>query len=91
VVPDPITFTSDPIPDDAALVTSNNPAPSTASAPLAKANADPEAQYAESLALRATPLGISAALLGLLGNNILTRRAHVLTEDFKAILLTLTN
>jgi hypothetical protein len=31
----------------------------------------------------------SAALLGLLGNNILTRRAHVLTEDFKAILLTL--
>jgi biopolymer transport protein ExbB len=42
-------------------------------------------------ALRATALGICAALLGLLGNNILTRRAHVLTEDFKAILLTLTH
>jgi biopolymer transport protein ExbB len=42
-------------------------------------------------ALRATALGISAALLGLLGNNILSRRAHVLIEDFKAILLTLTH
>jgi biopolymer transport protein ExbB len=41
-------------------------------------------------ALRATALGITAALLGLLGNNILSRRAHVLTEDFKAILLSLT-
>jgi biopolymer transport protein ExbB len=44
-----------------------------------------------STALRATALGISAALLGLLANNILSRRAHVLTEDFKAILLTLTH
>jgi biopolymer transport protein ExbB len=42
-------------------------------------------------ALRATALGIAAALLGLLGNNILSRRAHVLTEDFKAILLSLTH
>jgi biopolymer transport protein ExbB len=42
-------------------------------------------------ALRATALGIAAALLGLLGNNILSRRAHLLTEDFKAILLSLTH
>jgi biopolymer transport protein ExbB len=41
-------------------------------------------------ALRATAIGIAAALLGLLGNNILNRRAHVLMEDFKAILLSLT-
>jgi biopolymer transport protein ExbB len=41
-------------------------------------------------ALRATAIGIAAALLGLLGNNILNRRAHVLTEDFKAIVLSLT-
>jgi biopolymer transport protein ExbB len=41
-------------------------------------------------ALRATAIGIAAALLGLLGNNVLNRRAHVLTEDFKAILLSLT-
>lgn len=41
-------------------------------------------------ALRATAIGIGAALVGLLGNNILNRRAHVLTEDFKALLLSLT-
>jgi biopolymer transport protein ExbB len=41
-------------------------------------------------ALRATAIGIAAALLGLLGNNVLNRRAHVLTEDLKAILLSLT-
>jgi biopolymer transport protein ExbB len=40
-------------------------------------------------ALRATAIGITAALLGLLGNNILNRRAHVLTEDFKALLLSM--
>ncbi len=41
-------------------------------------------------ALVATAVGIATALLGLLGNNVLTRRAHVLTEDFKALLLSLT-
>jgi biopolymer transport protein ExbB len=41
-------------------------------------------------ALVATAIGIATALLGLLGNNILSRRAHVLTEDFKALLLSLT-
>lgn len=41
-------------------------------------------------ALRATAIGITAALFGLLGNNILNRRAHVLMEDFKALLLSLT-
>ena len=41
-------------------------------------------------ALVATAVGIATALLGLLGNNILSRRAHVLTEDFKALLLSLT-
>jgi len=41
-------------------------------------------------ALRATAIGIAAALAGLVGNNILNRRAHVLTEDFKALLLSLT-
>jgi biopolymer transport protein ExbB len=41
-------------------------------------------------ALRATAIGIAAALFGLLGNNILNRRAHVLMEDFKALLLSLT-
>jgi biopolymer transport protein ExbB len=40
-------------------------------------------------ALLATAVGIATALLGLLGNNILNRRAHVLTEDFKALLLSL--
>jgi biopolymer transport protein ExbB len=41
-------------------------------------------------ALVATAIGIATALLGLLGNNVLGRRAHVLTEDFKALLLSLT-
>jgi biopolymer transport protein ExbB len=41
-------------------------------------------------ALIATAIGIATALLGLLGNNVLNRRAHVLTEDFKAMLLQLT-
>ena len=41
-------------------------------------------------ALIATAIGIATALLGLLGNNVLGRRAHVLTEDFKALLLSLT-
>jgi len=42
-------------------------------------------------ALVATAVGIATALLGLLGNNVLSRRAHVLTEDFKALLLSLTS
>jgi biopolymer transport protein ExbB len=41
-------------------------------------------------ALIATALGIATALIGLLGNNVLNRRAHVATEDFKALLLALT-
>jgi biopolymer transport protein ExbB len=41
-------------------------------------------------ALVATAIGIATALLGLLGNNVLSRRVHVLTEDFKALLLSLT-
>ena len=41
-------------------------------------------------ALIATAIGIATALLGLLGNNVLSRRAQVLTEDFKALLLSLT-
>jgi biopolymer transport protein ExbB len=41
-------------------------------------------------ALLATAIGIATALLGLLGNNVLNRRAHVMTEDFKALLLNLT-
>lgn len=41
-------------------------------------------------ALIATAVGIATALLGLLGNNVLNRRAHVMTEDFKALLLGLT-
>ena len=40
-------------------------------------------------ALIATAIGIATALLGLLGNNVLSRRAHVLTEDFKSLLLSL--
>jgi biopolymer transport protein ExbB len=40
-------------------------------------------------ALVATAIGIATALLGLLGNNVLARRAHVLMEDFKALLLSL--
>jgi biopolymer transport protein ExbB len=41
-------------------------------------------------ALIATAVGIATALLGLLGNNVLNRRVHVMTEDFKALLLGLT-
>jgi biopolymer transport protein ExbB len=41
-------------------------------------------------ALVATAVGIATALLGLLGNNVLARRAYVLTEDFKGLLLSLT-
>ena len=41
-------------------------------------------------ALVATAIGIATALLGLLGNNVISRRAQVLTEDFKALLLSLT-
>jgi biopolymer transport protein ExbB len=39
-------------------------------------------------ALIATAIGIATALLGLVGNNVLNRRVHVVTEDFKALLLT---
>ncbi len=41
-------------------------------------------------ALIATAIGIATALLGLLGNNVLNRRAQVMTEDFKGLLLRLT-
>jgi len=41
-------------------------------------------------ALIATAVGIATALLGLAGNNVLNRRAQVMTEDFKALLLSLT-
>ncbi|MGB9330318.1 MAG: MotA/TolQ/ExbB proton channel family protein [Steroidobacteraceae bacterium] len=41
-------------------------------------------------ALVATAIGIATALLGLLGNNVLNRRVQVMTEDFKALLLSLT-
>jgi biopolymer transport protein ExbB len=41
-------------------------------------------------ALIATAVGIATALLRLIGNNVLNRRAHVMTEDFKALLLSLT-
>ncbi|MBV8306348.1 MAG: MotA/TolQ/ExbB proton channel family protein, partial [Gammaproteobacteria bacterium] len=41
-------------------------------------------------ALIATAVGIATALLGLLGNNVLNRRVHVMTEDFKGLLLRLT-
>jgi biopolymer transport protein ExbB len=41
-------------------------------------------------ALIATAVGIATALLGLLGNNVLNRRAHIMTEDFKGLLLRLT-
>ena len=41
-------------------------------------------------ALVATAIGIATALLGLLGNNVLNRRALVMAEDFKALLLALT-
>ncbi|HLW25061.1 MAG TPA: MotA/TolQ/ExbB proton channel family protein [Steroidobacteraceae bacterium] len=42
------------------------------------------------LALIATAIGIATALLGLLGHNVLERRAHTLTESFKTYLLRLT-
>jgi biopolymer transport protein ExbB len=42
-------------------------------------------------ALIATAVGIATALLGLLGNNVLNRRAQVMTEDFKGLLLRLTH
>jgi hypothetical protein len=42
------------------------------------------------MALVATAIGIATALLGLLGHNILNRRAHLLTEDLKFFLLRLT-
>src|SRR5580700_11242470 len=35
-------------------------------------------------------IGTATALLGLLGNNVLNRRALVMAEDFKALLLALT-
>jgi biopolymer transport protein ExbB len=41
-------------------------------------------------ALIATAVGIATALLGLVGNNVLNRRAHVMSEDFKGLLLRLT-
>jgi len=41
------------------------------------------------LALIATAVGISTALLGLLGHNVLDRRARTLTDAFKAFLLRL--
>jgi biopolymer transport protein ExbB len=41
-------------------------------------------------ALVAAAIGIATALLGLLGNNVLKRRAPVMTEDFKALLLSFT-
>jgi biopolymer transport protein ExbB len=40
-------------------------------------------------ALAATAVGIATALLGLVGNNVLSRRVHVVTEDFKALILTM--
>ena len=43
------------------------------------------AAWAQRSSLR--PVGIATALLGLLGNNVLNRRAQVMTEDFKALLL----
>jgi biopolymer transport protein ExbB len=42
------------------------------------------------LALTATACGIATALLGLLGHNILNRKAQLLTEDFKYFVLRLT-
>jgi biopolymer transport protein ExbB len=41
-------------------------------------------------ALIATATGITTALLCLLGNDVLNRRVQVMTEDFKALLLSLT-
>jgi biopolymer transport protein ExbB len=42
-------------------------------------------------ALIATAVGIATALLGLVANNVLNRRAHIMTEDFKGLLLRLTH
>ncbi len=42
------------------------------------------------MALMATAIGIATALLGLLGHNILDRRAHLLTENFKSFVLRVT-
>jgi biopolymer transport protein ExbB len=42
------------------------------------------------MALAATACGIATALLGLLGHNILNRRAQLLTEEFKFFVLRLT-
>jgi biopolymer transport protein ExbB len=42
------------------------------------------------MALTATAIGIATALLGLLGHNVLNRRAQLLTEDFKFFCLRLT-
>ena len=41
------------------------------------------------LALVATAIGIATALLGLVGHNVLDRRAHALTDAFKSFLLRL--
>jgi biopolymer transport protein ExbB len=42
------------------------------------------------LALTATAVGIAVALVGLVGHNILNRRAQLLTETFKLLVLRLT-
>jgi biopolymer transport protein ExbB len=52
---------------------------------------DPTAVSGIGTALIATALGIATALLGLFGTNVLNRRAQVMTEDFKALLLALTH
>jgi biopolymer transport protein ExbB len=42
------------------------------------------------LALTATAVGIAVALIGLVGHNVLNRRAQLLTESFKLFVLRLT-
>jgi biopolymer transport protein ExbB len=42
------------------------------------------------LALTATAIGIAVALVGLVGHNVLNRRAQLLTESFKLFMLRLT-
>ena len=42
------------------------------------------------LALTATAIGIAVALVGLVGHNVLNRRAQLLTESFKLFVLRLT-